>query len=140
MHPVGGKDLHIHQASDAQGLAVLGLCECPRDAPGPERHVLLCCLVQIWIGHHIGDGKTATGPKHSGRLGQDCALVSGQVDDAVGDDHVHAAVLQRDRLQVAFQELGILYAGLPGTGSGQLHHLCGHVQPDCPSGRTDPAG
>ena len=55
-------------------------------------------------------------------------LSRGEVDDAVGDDHVHRGIGERDRLDVALQELDVLDAGLALVLAGERQHLVGHVQ------------
>ena len=68
------------------------------------------------------------------------SLVAGQVDDAVGDDHVDRRVGQRDVLDVALEELDVVDAGVRGVRARQREHLVGHVEPDRPAGRSDAAG
>ncbi len=84
--------------------------------------------------------KPAAGPEHAEAFGEDRGLVAGQVDHAVGDDHVDRVAGQRDRFDVPFDELGVGGAGLGGVVPGEIQHLLGHVQAVGLTGGADPAG
>ena len=67
-------------------------------------------------------------------------LVGRQVDDAVADDDVDRLGRQRERLDVALEELDVRGAGLGGVRLGQRQHLVGHVEAEGAAGRPDPLG
>ena len=48
-------------------------------------------LVHVLVGHHVGDGEAAARLQNPRGLGEHPGLVAGEVDDAVGDDHVDAS-------------------------------------------------
>ena len=123
-----------------RALPELGFGECSGDTAGPGRHVRARLLVHVGVGDHVGDGEPAAGPQHAGRLFDDPRLVAGQVDHAVGDDHIHGFVVEGHVLEVALDELDVLDAGRGGVGSRELEHLIGHVEPDRPAVRPDPPG
>ena len=67
-------------------------------------------------------------------------LVGGEVDDAVADDDVDRLGRQRQRLDVALEELDVGRAGLGGVRLGEGQHLVGHVDAERATGRPDPLG
>jgi hypothetical protein len=71
-------------------------------------------------------------------LGQHGGLVSGQVDHAVGDHHVHRAVWQGYVFDVALEEPNVRRSGLGGIGPGQFQHVVGHVHAPGEPSRADP--
>ena len=77
---------------------------------------------------HVGNGEAPAGLQHAEGLAQDAVLVRRQVDHAVGNDHVHRVVGQRDVLDLALQELDVLDARLPLVLARQGQHLVGHVE------------
>ena len=69
-------------------------------------------LVHVRVGDDVADGEAPTGPQDPRRLAEDLRLVAGEVDHAVGDDHVDRVVGQRDVLDRALDELDVLDPGL----------------------------
>ena len=112
----------------------------PGDAAGPLLHVSARRLVHVRVGDDVADGEPAAGPQHPRRLAEDGGLVAGEVDHAVGDDHVDRVVGQRDVLDRALDELDVLDPGLALVCARQLEHLVGHVQAVGLAGRPDAAG
>ena len=110
------------------------------DAAGPLLHVAPGRLVHVRIGDHVADGEATTGLEHPSRLAKDSGLVPGEVDHAVGDDHVHRGVRKRHLLDRAPQELGVLDPRLALVGTGQLQHLVGHLHSVGPAGGANAAG
>ena len=88
--------------------AELGFGECAGDAAGPCRHVGFGLLVHVGVGDHVRDREPAAGAQHPGGFGDHLGLVAGEVDHAVGDDHVDALVRERQLLEVALDELDVL--------------------------------
>ena len=92
--------------------AVVVLIERPGDAAGPEQHVSPNLLRNRPTGHDIGDSEPAARLQNAERLAQHAILVGGQVDNAVGNDHVDRVVRQRDVFDLALEELDVCRAGL----------------------------
>ena len=86
-------------------LAVLTGGEGPGGAAGALLGFRALGRVEALVGDDVADSQPAARAEHPERLGQYAGLVGGQVDHAIGDDHVHVAVGQRDVLDVAVQEL-----------------------------------
>ena len=97
-------------------------------------HPVHCCmsragrLVHVRVGDDVGDRETPARAEDAGGLAEDRRLVAGEVDDAVGDDHVHGVVGQRDRPRSCPEELDVLDPGLALVAAGQVEHLVGHVE------------
>src|SRR5207302_10245041 len=70
----------------------------PGDAARPLVKPPLDLLVQRFHLDHVRDGETAARPEDAERLPDHGSLVLRQVDDAVGDHHVHRPVKQRHLL------------------------------------------
>ena len=104
-----------------------------RDAAGELLRVLARDLVHVGIGHDVADGESSPWPQDAGGLEEDPALVRGEVDHAVGDDHVDRRVVQGNVLDLAFEELDILGVRLGRVVAGQGEHLVGHVEAVGPS-------
>ncbi len=105
---------------------------------GPLRHVVPGRLVHLRVGNHVGDGESTTRTKHAESFAEDPGLVTGQVDHAIGDDHVDRRVRKRDPLDLSSEELDVLDPGLALVSPGQFEHLVGHVQPKSLAARADP--
>ena len=93
-----------------------------------------------FVGDDVADAQPPAGPQYPECLGDDTRLVGGEVDDAVGDDHVHVPVGQRDVLDVAVQERGVGDAGRGGVGAGEGEHVRAGVQAVGGAAGGDPAG
>ena len=65
------------------------------------------------------------------------SLSRGQVDDAIGDDHIDRVVGQGDVFDFAFQKLHILDAGLALVLAGERQHFIGHIEAVGFAGRAD---
>ena len=89
------------------------------------------------LGDDVADPDPAAGPQHSRDLAEHGRLVGRQVDDAVADDDVDRLRRQRDRLDVALQELHVRRARLGGVALGEREHLVGHVETEGPACRAD---
>jgi DNA invertase Pin-like site-specific DNA recombinase len=98
------------------------------------------CCGQVVFGEDVGDAEPAAGPEHAETLGENGGLVAGQVDHAVGDDHVDRLIRKRDRFDMALEEFGVGGPGLGGIVPGEVQHLIGHVQAVGLSGGADPVG
>jgi len=83
---------------------------------------------EVVFGNDVGYAEAAAGFEDAEGLSEHGGLVGGQVDDAVGDDHVDTAVGQRDGFDLAFEELHIGHPSLGSVAAGQVEHLAGHVQ------------
>src|SRR5215208_5674650 len=70
--------------------------------------------------HHVRDREAPRRLKNPVGFGNHPGLVGGEVDDAVGDHHVHVVFGQRYVLDVAPEELDVLHPGLSLVLLGQL--------------------
>ena len=88
----------------------------------------------------MGSHDSLVAPQQPVCFGEHGGLVGGQVDHAVGDDHVDGGVRQRDGLDGALDEFNVARARLRGVRPGQRQHLVGHVDPVRLACCADPAG
>ena len=119
-------------------VAELGDRQRAGDAAGVGAALGALLGVEPVLGDDVGDADPAARPEDAGDLGEDGALVGGEVDDAVADDDVDRLGRQRDRLDVALEELDVGGAGLGGVALGEREHLVGHVEAEGAAGRADP--
>ena len=144
MHPVGDRvgwgDGDIGQSDGLKALLELAERERAGDAAGIGAALGSLLCGQRILGHDIGDADAAARPKDPRDLAEDGWLVGRQVDDAVADDHVDALGRERDRLDLALEELDVVGAGLGGVAPGQAEHLVGHVQAKGAPGCADTLG
>src|SRR6266700_2383954 len=70
----------------AIGRFLQGAC----NTPGPGFHILTKRLWKVALENDVRDGEPPTGSQHPVCLAQYLALVCREVDDTVGDHHVHA--------------------------------------------------
>ena len=110
------------------------------DAADPELHARPDLGRHLAPDHDVGHREPAARLEHPERFGDHLPLVGREVDDAVGDDHVHRVVGERDGLDLALEELDVLDAGLALVLAGQGQHLVGHVEAVRLAGGADPPG
>ena len=110
---------------------------------------LLNVVVQVvghrLVRHDVRDREPPARSQHSEHLAKNLPLVRGQVDHAVRDDQIDAAILDGHRLHHPFAELGV-GGGVPEVrrddrrvAPRDRQHLVGHVNPDHPACRAHPA-
>ena len=85
---VGLCDLDVDQPGAGQSVAELLLGQRAGDAPGEGRHVRAGRGIHVRAGDHVGDREPTAGFEHPCGLGQHPRLVAGEVQHAVGHDHV----------------------------------------------------
>ena len=110
------------------------------DAADPRLHVGAQIGRQLALGDDVGDGEAAARLQHPVGLAQHLPLVAGQIDDAVGDDHVD---LSSGRGMSSMCPLRNCTFSAPAVGLvllGQGQHLVGHVQAIGEAGRADASG
>ena len=139
VHAVCRVNLDLRQPGRPEVARVLLGGERSGDAAGPLTHVGARRLVHVGVCDYVRHRDAPAGSQHACHLAQDLGLVGGQVDHAVGDDHVHRGVRQRDVLDVALAERDVVHTRLGGVGPGELEHLLSHVQADRPAARSDAA-
>ena len=87
--------------------------------------------------HNIGHRKASSRLEDSESFSQNAVFVCGEIDDAVGNNHVNGVVGQRNVLNLALQELDVLNARLCACSRSPepaFHPSCrGRML--CPSGR-----
>ena len=96
MHAVGLLDLDVGQSGGLERFGELVAGQSAGDAAGVGGHVRAGSVVHVGIGDHVRDREPAAWLEHASGFAQDLVLVAGQVDHAVGDDHVHALSRKRD--------------------------------------------
>ena len=74
--------------------------------------------------------KPPTGFQHSERFAEHLRLIRGKVDDAVGNDHVHAGVSQRQVFNLAHAKLDVDVDAFLGCAPGHEEHVAGHIHTD----------
>ena len=84
-------------------------------------------IAQVAVDDDVGDRHPAPWAQHPERLAQHARLVGRQVHDAVGEDHIHRGVGQRQLLDVALAELHVRHAEPGRVAARQLQHLVRHV-------------
>src|SRR5262249_1333720 len=136
----GERDGDRGEPGGLQQVAVLGLGEGAVEAADLLFGAGALGGVGAFAGDDVADAQPAAGPQHPERLGQDAGRVGGQVDDTVGDDHVHVPGGQRDVLDVAVQEPGVGDAGGDGVGPGEGEHVGAGVQAVGGAAGGNPAG
>jgi hypothetical protein len=94
---------------------------------------------EVIFSDDIADPDPATRHEHAVHLVDDLALVGGQVDDTVADNHIHRTVRERYLLDDPLQELDIGRARLGGVAACQFQHLVGHVDPVGEASRPNPS-
>mmetsp|Transcript_11410 Transcript_11410/g.23858 ORF Transcript_11410/g.23858 Transcript_11410/m.23858 type:complete len:366 (+) Transcript_11410:611-1708(+) len=85
-------------------------------------------------GHHVVHRHPPPGPQHPHHLPVHLLLVGREVDDAVGDDHIHRAVLHRQILNHSLAELHVGMATGLRVVARLGHHLGRHVHTDDAAG------
>src|SRR5215212_242675 len=131
---VGVGDLHrdFLEARLPQQPLVLVLLQSSRDASAPCLHAPNQFGREpalVTQEHHVRDGEPASRLEDPQRLGDHLWLVRREVDDAVGDHHVHVILWQRYVLDVSLDELDVLHPSFCLVLLRQRKHLVGHVQP-----------
>ena len=122
-------DADVGEARGGELGAVVVLGERARDAARPQLHAPADGGRHLAPHHDVGNREAPAGPQHAEGLAQHAVLVAGEVDHAVGDDHVHARAGQRDVLDLAAQELDVREPALRLVLLGEGQHLVGHVEP-----------
>ena len=130
MDAVGFADLDVDQSGGGERRLVLGAVSAPAMQPV---HCSMSARVASSMSGSAMTSETAKRPparRTRAASRRTRRLVGGEVDDAVGDDDVDARVGERDLLDVALDELGVVDAGLGGVGPCEREHLVGHVEAD----------
>ena len=137
---VGRRDRDVGHPDGRQAFAELGDAEGTGDAARVRAALEAFGRRQAVLGDDVGDADAAPRPQDARDLAEDRRLVGGQVHDAVADHDVDRIRGQRDRLDVALEELDVGGLRLGGVALGKREHLVGHVQPEGAAGRPDPLG
>ena len=116
------------------------LFESAGDAADPQFHAAPDVGRHVAADDDVGDRESAARFQHAEGLAQHGIFVAREIDHAVGDDHVHRVVRQRNGLDRALQELDVRGAGLPLVLPRERQHLVGHVEAVRLAGRADAFG
>ena len=132
---IGGPDRHLAEPGAPQRRLVLV------DGDGALAAVDEGCAVAVVaVADDVTDPDPSAAPQDAGDLGEHGVLVGREDDDAVGDHDVDRAVVERDVLDGAVEELDVGDACGGGVAAGQLDHLHGGVEPVDVTSWPDPSG
>src|SRR5256885_285296 len=137
---MGLSDLDPLESGRCERVPEVAFGERAGDAAGPLPHVAARGFVHLRIGDHVGHRESAARPEDAKALTEDARLVAGEVDDAVGDDHVNRLVRQWDLLDGSLHELDVLQPRTHPVVARELEHLVSHVETVRLAARTDPPG
>ena len=135
---LGLGDPNICEAGLINQPEVLGLRQRPGDAADIEAGRVAHPFGQLARGDDVGDAEPPARPEYPEHLGESRRLVGQQVQHAVADDHVDAARLDRQVLDLAQAGLDVGEAKLLGVGARLGDHVGRHVHPDHPTFRARP--
>ena len=124
----------------ASSRAIVAFLEGSGDAADPQLDAAPDGGRHLAAHDDVRYGEPPAGLEHAKCLGEHAILVRRQVDHAVRDDHVHGVVGERDRLDLALQELDVVDTRLALILARQREHLVRHVQAVRLAGRSDAPG
>src|SRR6516164_1261952 len=93
-----GLDLDMLKTGLGEFGHIFFIAQSPGDAASPKLQVFLDFARYVAPDHHIGDREAAAWFEHAKRFLEHAVLVTRKVDHAVGDDHVHRSIRQRNVL------------------------------------------
>src|SRR5438874_12416915 len=99
---------HVTETGLRENRDELSLRESAGNSTRPEIDILADRLRQLIRHHDIRVEEPAAGLEHAEDLAEGDRLVGGEVQDAVGDDHVGARVLERQRHRVAKADFDVV--------------------------------
>src|SRR5262249_39737890 len=112
----------------SQQVAILHFFERTGDTADPQLHVSAHIRGNFAAKHNVRHSEAPTRFQYTERLVKHARLVDGQIDDAVGNDHVNRAVGKGNTLDLSFEKLDILGAGAAFVLVRERKHLVGHVE------------
>ena len=107
------------------------------DAAAPQLRAALYFIRQLAEQDDVAHREASAGLQHPERLREHLALVAGQVDHAVADDHVDGVRRQRDGLDVSLEEFDVRRARFRFVLHRERQHFVRHVQAICFAARPD---
>ena len=132
--------LHLAEASHLDQVEVFFFGQGAGDTAAP----VAARGEQVWeegdIGDDVADLQATAGAKDAICFVEDPAFVRSQVDDTVGDDHIHAGAVDGQGIRLTLAELDVGQPGGCGGAAGTLEHGGGHVDADDLALRADLAG
>src|ERR1043166_2985215 len=109
-------------------VAILILFERASDAADPQLHTFADLGGNIATHNHIGNGEAAARPQNAKSFLDHSVFASGEIDHAVGNNHVHGIVGKRNVFDSALQKFHVRQPGLLLILPRQHQHLVSHVQ------------
>src|SRR5271157_5508486 len=131
-----GFDLDGLESGVRQLRGVLRVLQRARDAANPQQPAVAHLPRHVAMYHDVRHSEAAAWFQHAKGLAQHAVLVGGEIDDAVGNNHVHRVVRQRNGLDLTFEELDVVHPGFALVFARQGQHLVGHVQAVSPARRA----
>jgi len=95
---------------------------------------------QLPVDDRIGEDQPPAGLEHAIQFAKGLPLFGGKVEDAMGDDHVHAGIGQGNVFHPAFAKLNVGQAEGFLIGPSACQHLRRHIQTDGDSCGSDLVG
>src|SRR4029077_1407297 len=119
----------LFKSSGSKLAAKFVLLQCSSDTTDPGEYALANLREHFAARDYVGTREATSGFEHAKGLAQNPVFVHGEIDDAVGDDHVHRIVGQRNMFNLAFQELNVLQSRFANVFVGQGKHFISQVEP-----------
>src|ERR1017187_2962956 len=137
----GGFDGDLVEAGGGQLGALFVLFERAGNAADPEQDALAVFGKHLAFGDDVGNDQPAAGLEDAEGFGQNAVFVGGEVNDAIGNDDIHRVGGQGNVLDLAFEELDVVDAGLAFVFVSESQHFIGHVEAvGFAAGRHAPGG
>src|SRR5271157_719102 len=124
----GGFDRDLVEAGGSQLGAILVFFERAGNAADPQQDAAADFGEHPAFGDNVGNGQAAAGFENAEGFGQYAVLVGREVDDAIGNNDIDRVVGQGNVFDFAFEELGVVHAGLLFVLVGEGQHFVGHVE------------
>src|SRR5215831_11130277 len=102
-------EFNLAESSSFQLCTVLVLFESSSNTSDPREHAPPNLWQHFPAGYDVGDSKASTGFQNSKGLPENSILVCGEIDHAVGDDHIDGIVGKRNALDLSLQELHVVH-------------------------------
>ena len=133
-----GQESRLDHATD-----ILADRQRARETVAPFFRVVDQILRDRLVSHDVGDREPPAGFEDAKHFPEDLALVGSQVDHAIRNDQIHAAIIHRHGVRHALAEfdVGGGIAQVPGhdrrVAPRDLQHRVGHVDADHAAGGAD---
>src|SRR5215469_8632726 len=103
--------MRVGSRSTASKPALPSLARYSPSSSAPATHPIQSSTLRRICGGTSPRTTTSDTAKRPERFGEHPVLVGGQIDDAIRDDDVHRAVRERNRFDLALEELDVVDTG-----------------------------